>query len=294
MKKNVWIFGLLFLAVSCLWYLLLGCSTLPTPAPASSVVVTPSPTPAPELTVDQSPADPPSLSLIKDLASKSACAAYSWKNRGHAPKSYVQGVALVYVRAVCNSDQPIPHLLSLPPKGDMVGDALAWYGVKSDDYLTQTYALLIGLGMRESSGKHCCGRDMSANFSSADSAEAGAFQASWGARRVSPELTNLFAVYSGAKPPKCFLDVFKQGVSCSSGDAKNWGTGQGQAYQALAKTCPAFATEYASLLVRLLGGTKGEFGPFRTKAAELRPECVSMLSQVKQLVQKNPELCGLL
>ena len=39
----------------------------------------------------------------------------------------------------------------------------------------------LGLGMRESSGQYCCGRDTSEDNTTADTAEAGLFQMSWNA-----------------------------------------------------------------------------------------------------------------
>jgi hypothetical protein len=44
------------------------------------------------------------------------------------------------------------------------------------DTLRHLFALQLGLGMRESSGQYCCGRDMSADNVSAETCEAGLFQ----------------------------------------------------------------------------------------------------------------------
>ena len=64
------------------------------------------------------------------------------------------------------------------------------------DTLRHTYALMIGLGMRESSGAFCTGRDTSQNFNQADSAEAGLFQTSFGVSKVDKTLIELFEVLS--------------------------------------------------------------------------------------------------
>ena len=281
--------------------------------PKPSELQAPSPTPAPpkaetppDVTVDDGdeavakapqPANSAAaLSSITDLAARSKCAAYQWKNRGSMPKGKVKGVALVYARAVCNPDWPINKIIAAPIGKDTAQDGLAWYAMPQGDSTLQTYTMLLGLTMRESSGKYCCGRDMSANFSSADSAEAGGEQTSYGARSsASPELYNLFVGYSSPDAQKCFLDVYKEGVgTCSDGNLKNWGTGDGFKWQALTKACPAFADEYAAVLIRRHGGTKGEFGPMRAKAAEYRYECESLLTQVKQIVKSSPGICGLL
>jgi hypothetical protein len=44
-------------------------------------------------------------------------------------------------------------------------------------------------------------------------------------------------------------------------------------------------------VLRLSGGEKGEYGPIRKHAAELRTECDQMLSQVQALAQSKPEIC---
>lgn len=265
-----------FLSFGVFFGNVLGCVS-PVPASSPILISTPAPvqTPPPVVSPAQAKISTSApLSLIIDAAAKSSCAAYDWKNRGHAPNAYVKGVALVYAKALCQQGRSDLAIVTRAGLGDPSTDALAWYGIPSGNRLRQVYTLLLGLGMRESGGRYCCGRDMSANFSSADSAEAGVFQTSWGARRSSGELAKLFAKYQ-ASESGCLLDVFKEGIPCSAGNLKNWGdpSSDGFKWQALTKRCPAFATEYAAILIRVLGGTRGEFGPLRKKAAEIRPEC---------------------
>lgn len=268
------------------------------------------PTPAlmtksiPEITVDNG-AGAPVVQMIEDLAGKSSCAKYSWKDRGTAKSAYFKGIALVFAKAVCEPKRDDVVIASaarkLPESTSDITDALSWYksnfqalGMTNDvggtDTLRHAFTLLLGLGMRESSGEYCCGRDMSASFDSADSAESGLFQASWGAKRASPVLPKMFDKYK-TDQGGCMLDVFKDGVTCSAGNNINWGTGNGKDWQALTKTCPAFSAEYAAVLLRTLGGTKGEFGPLRKKEAEIRPECDAMLKQVQDLVLTNLNVC---
>lgn len=83
------------------------------------------------------------------------------------------------------------------------------------EVLKSLYTLGVGLGMRETSGKYCTGRDTSASNTSASTAEAGLFQTSYNSMSASSELRNLFIEYK-ADTSKCFLDVFKVGVSCSN------------------------------------------------------------------------------
>lgn len=251
------------------------------------------------------PASNASLDTLKNLAVGNSCATYGWGNRGKAPAGYLKGVALTFAKAICQSPRSdvmvVSKARSLPESSADLYDAFSWYhsnfsrlGMSNDqpglDNLRHAYTLLIGLGMQESSGNYCTGRDLSAGFSSADTAEAGAWQASYGARVKSPELGKLFIKYKTSSAG-CYLEVFKQGAACKASDAKNWGNGDGAIYQQLAKVCPAFAAEYAAVLLRVSGGTRGEFGPLRRKAAEIRPECDSMLKQIQDSVSKNPDLC---
>lgn len=269
-----------FVLLALFIFLLQAC-VVPSP-----IAPTPAPTPIP---VVVSPA--PNFSEITSLVSKSDCAKVSFKNRGKMPIGFIKGLALTYAKAVCQPNRSDVLLVASKEKGDVKKDVFTHYGLSADAALLKTYQILAGLGMRESSGKYCCGRDMSAKFSTADSAEAGLFQTSWGVRVASPELEKLYDKYS-KDDSGCLLDVFKEGVSpCGPDNAKNWGTGTGVRWQELTKRCPAFATEYAAIVLRKNGGSKGEFGPIRTKASEVAPACETMFSAVKNYVEKNSTIC---
>lgn len=248
-----------------------------------------------------SPAD-----RIAAIAADSQCARVEWKNRGLAPKAYMRGMALVFARSVCQSNRDDVKVISAPRAVPGVEtnktDALTWYdetftalgmanGTSGVDTLRHAYTLMIGLGMRESSGQYCVGRDRSANFITADSAEAGIFQTSYGARTKHPAMEALYAKYK-ADQSGCLLDVFKRGVSCSTRDAENFGEGEGRTWQQLTKSCPAFSAEYAGVLIRVHGGSRGEFGPLRKRAVQVVPVCDGMLKQVQDLVQANPQMCA--
>ena len=157
------------------------------------------------------------------------------------------------------------------------------------DTLRHLFVLLIGLGMRESSGKYCEGRDRSASNTTAETAEAGLFQTSFNARTASPLLPTIFAAYS--ENPSGFVDVFKEGVNCSAADLENFGSGDGEEFQRLSKACPAFAAEFAALGLRHL---RTHWGPINRQGAEVRPECDAMLRQVQDAVDASPELCSAL
>lgn len=255
---------------------------------------------------DTSRADESAIDQIASIAANSDCGRKDdWKDRGKPPVAYPKGLAIVFAKALCQPDRPDVRVVSAAvntadPKAER-NDALVWYdpeyaalGMKNDaagsDTLRHAYTLLTGLGMRESSGEHCVGRDMSADFTTGDTAEAGLFQTSWGSRIANPEMEKLYLAYSQSSD-KCLLDVFSKGVSCGRADARNWGRGEGVAWQKLTKSCPAFATEYAAVLLRTSAGKKGEFGPIRTKKTELLEICDSMFRQVQDLVESKPALC---
>lgn len=246
---------------------------------------------------------PTSLAKLESIAATSQCYQYPWKNRGQAPKGYIEGVALVWAKAVCNPNRSDVLVAGQAKTSDSARDALAWYAATFSglgmsnaspgmDTLRHVYTLLIGLGMRESSGQHCIGRDTSASNYMSSSAEAGAWQTSWDSHTNSAELPKLFATYK-ASSAGCLLDPFQNGVTCSATDWKNWGSpGDGLDFQKLEKTCPAFAAEYAAVMLRVSGGSAGHYGPLRTRAAEVRPECDAMLEQIETAVNGDPSVCS--
>ena len=136
--------------------------------------------------------------------------------------------------------------------GSWCSDIFSAAGMNHDvpgvDTLRHLFVLLIGLGMRESSGKYCEGRDRSARNTTADTAEAGLFQTSFNAPTASPLLPMLFAQYSAH--PSGSLEIFREHVRCSAPDLENFGLGDGREFQRLSKQCPAFAAEFAAVALR--------------------------------------------
>lgn len=248
-----------------------------------------------------------SLADIESIAVNSSCAEYKWPDRGGAPYAYMKGMAITFAKSICKYKAGHPGAAIMAkakdePEAVADGyDALSWYTSNfrrlgltntstSPDTIRHLYALGIGLGMRESSGQHCEGRDASAGNTSSETAEAGLFQTSWNAAGSSKELPKLMAEYR-ADPSKCLLGVFSKNVKCSASDARTYGSGTGAEFQKMAKSCPAFATEFAMITLRKL---RRHYGPINTKAAEVRPECDDMLSKVQKYVEKNQGVCGLL
>jgi hypothetical protein len=245
------------------------------------------------------PDAPPELfGEILQIASTSAIAVYEWKRRGVAPRGYIKGMALVFARVYCKlKDEDVAALaMSKANTGNRATDALAWYAQQFRDAgmdnessgsatLRHLFVLLIGLGMRESSGRYCEGRDISASNTTAETAEAGLFQASFNASNASPVLLQLFEQYSANRSG--FLDVFKEGVRCRASDLENFGSGKGKEFQRLSKECPAFAGEFAAVGLRTI---RTHWGPISRREAEIRPECNTMLVKVQNAVDAS-ELC---
>ena len=264
---------------------------LPKQPPTPTSPSNPSP-PAPNTTYTEQ---------IKSIASNSTCANYSWKNRGKAPSGYIKGMALNYARSYCRlksaEGASVNHVSIISAKaGAAAKDALAHYSstflsagltVNTDgvDSLRAIWTLGVGLGMRESSGKYCEGRDMSASNTSASSAEAGMFQTSYNSIAANPELEVLYREYKRGEK-SCFLEVYKLGVTCR--DTSNAGSGEGLVYQKLNKSCPAFAAEYAMLMLRV---RRNHYGPINRKEVEVKPVCSSMLKSIEIMIDNDSNAC---
>ena len=172
-------------------------------------------------------------------------------------------------------------------------DALSWYAGIFDEHemnndadgvdtLRHLFVLLMGLGMRESSGRHCCGRDMSADNVDPYTCEAGLFQMSWNASSSSPEMQKLFEEYSHKQATLiCAASHFSQDVSCSTAEWRVYGTGPGRAYQTLAKTCPQFAVETTAIGLRKL---RKHWGPIVRYEAEVRDDANDLFLNVQHLI----------
>lgn len=282
---------------------LAACTTMPTEVPPEVAA------PAPSASEKKAVVD-----KIVSIAGSSKCAAVYFKERGKNVAGFPKGLALSFAKAVCNPTRTDVVEASKAKTDNAVIDSLAHYdsrfkdlGMKNDkagvDTLRHVYALMIGLAARESNGRYCCGRDMSADFDSESSAEGGWSQASWGSRLGKKGVLRsqaLLDVWERYKTDKsgCFLDVYKEGTKpqfCAD-NAKNWGGPKtdGYKWQALAKSCPGFATEWTSVLMRVTAGSNGEFGPMRRFEAELKTECDDMLKQVQAVVENNKAACAAL
>lgn len=239
---------------------------------------------------------------IINIAYGSSIATYDWPGRGIAPYGYTKGMALVFARVYCkllNGDSYAVEMVK-PNTGDSSQDALAHYanqfhqlGMDNEasgvSTLRHLFVLMLGLGMRESSGRWCEGRDRSVDNATGETAEAGLFQTSWNARSASPLLPRLYSEYS-AGTSSGFLEVFKEGVTVGPQDLQNFGSGNGKEFQRLSKNCPAFTVEFAAIGLRNI---RKHWGPINTRAAELRPEADRMFLRIQQAVDSS-HLCPVL
>jgi len=250
------------------------------PAEPPPVAVTPPPS-------SNVPAIEAKVGDIISLAKASQCASYSWKQRSKAPAGYIPGLAIMYAKEICNPSKYV----SDESLGSSSTDALSYLGQPGG--ARSTFILLSGLGMRESSGKHCEGRDMSARNTSADSAEAGMYQTSFDSRNVMPGKLELVALFNKYRQggQKCHLEVFSEGVTCSASNWANYGSSEGTKFQEITKSCPAFAVEYAAIMMRV---RRAHYGPINRKEVELKKECGDLFDQVESLVKAQPGICELI
>jgi hypothetical protein len=169
-------------------------------------------------------------------------------------------------------------------------DALHWYRDKfakaglsnrntSIDTLRHLFVLLLGLGMRESSGQHCCGRDMSARNTSSATCEAGAWQMSWDAHAGVPLLQRLMNDYKGDG----HLEVYSEGVKCSKANWRCLGDGAGFKFQEMCTGKPDFAAQACALGMRTL---RTHWGPLNRHEVTLAPGADDMLQEVQDTLSK--------
>jgi hypothetical protein len=139
--------------------------------------------------------------------------------------------------------------------------------------------MMIGLGMRESSGKYYEGRDTTASNTSSETCEAGLFQTSWNIRSCSSNIVPLLTEYW--EDPNGFLPSFQQGLSPTAAGLGSFGSGDGARYQFLAKFSPSFAAFVTGIGMRKL---RKHWGPINRKEVEINKDADTLLSAVQALV----------
>jgi len=234
---------------------------------------------------------------IMRIANDSRIADYSWPDRGVAPTGYTQGMALSFAqtykklkanhpaaiemsKARTNSEKDVFNLWR--EEFEDLGMSNERAGI---DCLVHLYAFMLGSGMRESSGQHCCGRDQSASNVESDTCEAGAFQTSYNASNASdPEFDDLMDEFLEGLHPG-YLEAWSEGVSCSSSDWDNYGSGRGEDFQRLCKEDPAFSAETHGLTLRNLCN---HYGPTIRFEVTLKEDAALMFETIRDYMDSEP------
>jgi peptidoglycan hydrolase-like protein with peptidoglycan-binding domain len=233
---------------------------------------------------------------ITKIAEDSAIAKYSWKDRQVAPKGYTAGIALCFALAARSLQEAHPTALVLAQadRNDADEDALTWYRAKFKttlgtdnstdgiDTLRSVFVMLLGLGMRESSGRYCEGRDMSATNTSATEAEAGMQQTSYNIQAFSEQIPLLLQAYW--KNPNGFLPTFRNGVSPKGDELANFGTGDGAKHQFLSKFAPAYHAYVTAVGMRY---GRQHWGPINRSEVEIKSEANDMLLEVQHYLSEG-------
>jgi uncharacterized protein (TIGR02594 family) len=228
---------------------------------------------------------------ISKLAGNSTIQSYSWKDRGKSPPGYIAGMGMAYASALTRLEDRDRAVTEMSQKaGSPDDDALAYYaaefaklGLNNNkagvDTLRNLFMFMIGLGMRESSGQYCEGRDTTATNVEPETAEAGLFQTSWNISSASKNIPPLLEEFWA--DPNGFLDTFSEKIDPSGSDLQNYGTGPGAMYQFLAKYSPLFAVFVTAIGLRT---RRSHWGPVGRREVELAPPAYDFLMEVETLV----------
>jgi len=231
---------------------------------------------------------------IEEIALDSPLNTYHWPDRGEPPPGYITGMALSFAVAMqwLENGSAVAELMARGATNTDT-DALAWYedefrdlgidvSVAGIDTLRALFVLLIGLGMRESSGDHWCGRDMSASNTTADTAEASLFQTSWNIRNGHSEIPPLLDYFW--QNPNGFLPSFTEDLEPDSQDLSCYGSGDGAKYQWLSRYAPLFHTMVTAAGARVL---RQHWGPINRREVTLNTDADLLLLKVQKLVNEE-------
>jgi hypothetical protein len=239
---------------------------------------------------------PEQQEVITRIANGCEIADYSWDDRGVAPTGFTQGMALSFAQTYKKLKAGHPAALEMAKaRTNSEKDVFDLWREEFEDLdmpnesagadaLRHLYAFMLGSGMRESSGRHCEGRDQSASNVASDTAEAGAFQTSYNAHTASdPEFDDLMDEYLKGLSPG-YEEAWSEGVSCSADDWDCYGSGRGFEFQELCKNAPAFSAESHGLTLRNLCN---HYGPVIRFEVELKIEADQMFKLVQDYVEES-------
>lgn len=214
---------------------------------------------------------------LEAIVNSNGCKDVSWKDRGKMPLGFYMGIAKTYAQSKC--DKFLVEKLTRPAISS--NDALKKYGLAPT--MPNVFAFLVGLAARESTGKHCTGRDLSASFTNAWSAESGCWQTSLDSKNYASYLYPFFKNWN----KKCFIEDYSRNVKCRESDAKIWGNNvtqydkDGREFQIRSKTCPSFQAEYTGLVFR---ENLNHFGPIKRMEVQFKNECVDLFKKVDETI----------
>ena len=108
------------------------------------------------------------VAAVMLIASMSEIAGYAWADRGIAPPGYMQGMALSFAQSYLRLKDEDRAVVEMQKAKRTTTTSMRFVVVQLDFYalgmsnesdgphtLRHLYVLLLGLGMRESSGQHC-------------------------------------------------------------------------------------------------------------------------------------------
>jgi hypothetical protein len=198
---------------------------------------------------------------------------------------YLAVMLKTFARSVCrpSNDRSKMAMLNGRPGHDALGNIAG-----GSPTLVDTYALLLGLGLRESSGDFKEGADASVQGRrSSASIEAGAFQTSYdihgclkGNARVG--LTSLEKSYANASREDCMMSDGDATVDIPDA-SKN-----GVAFQKALRNCPALAVEHAAITIRQC---KQHYGPLQRREAKTFASCKPLLRSIAAQAASDPAMC---
>ena len=232
---------------------------------------------------------------IDQMVIRSGVNSIQWPNRGRAPGGYYLGMAKTFALAVerYRKGDSAALIMAGAETGDASTDALTYLraefaakGMQNTasglDTLRHLFVLLVGLGMRESTGNHWKGKDPGASNTTADTCEAGLFQTSWNMNTASNAIRGLFEEYR--VDPNGFRESFSVDVSPSAREVETYGTGTGTYYQWLAKYCPTFAALMTGVGLRL---RRKHWGPINRREVTIDGRLDDLLADVQRLVENE-------
>ncbi len=204
------------------------------------------------------------------------------------PEGYFNGMILSFARNQCaqNLEQTQTSQILKRPAA-FTRDTLSHFqsspfdATLSGDPLVDNYALMMPLGMLESSGKFRDGADrLTPDDKPGETVEAGLFQVSQNSVNSDQVPSSVFAELMGkyvTNPGLCSVDIFSVGV-VKNPITESKGNDVHQKFQNAMKECPALAVDYMAVLLRK---DYRHNGPLKRFEARPRQECVATLQHVK-------------